>query len=558
MNLTQASYKDIAIGFIKSRHSVRLLIIFCLLGLLLGPFLLRPSETALPDAAARRKLVILTPHNQHVRDELGQAFVREWKNKTGEDIFIDWRIPGGASEIMLYLKSEYAHALEVSLKSKNLANEGEATPGFNPSGKDRQSPLRSRLMESEVGIGIDLLFGGGGYEFSQLAKSGYFVAGDAIAGTGLQGIRKRHPDWFENDVFPERFGGEVYRDHDDLWAGVVLAGFGILSNRDSLARLGIHQPPAEWSDLGKPEFLGQLGLADPSKSGSVAKAFELIIQQAIQSALADRNVQGDPLAEQNALEQGWKEGFRLIQRLAANARYFTDSASKIALEVSRGDAAAGMAIDTYGRTTEDYVRDKGGYSRIAFRVPRHGSVLSADPVAMLRGAPHPDLATGFMNFLLSPSGQALWGLRPGAPGGPGHWALRRLPIRMDFYRQAHVLDRSDPDDDPYRDGGGFVYHPEWTAALFPVIRFLIRNVFVEAHSELQAAYSALKLASMPGDAVALFDDLDAMGLSASRHKILPILKSRDRISQVRLSRQLLEEARARYRRVIELTRLKAR
>lgn len=540
----------------KAVHAQRLLLGLALLGLLLGPFLLRPQSERAPHSDLQRHLIILTPHNQHIRDELGRAFIRHWKQRTGEDVAIDWRIPGGASEIMLYLKAEFAQAFDAYIKRQGHAQGGVAHEQFARSAEGTPSAERQLFLASNVGIGIDLLFGGGAFEFAQLARSGYFDPGDPLKGTGIREVRRQHPEWFREDVFPEHFGGETFRDRDDLWVGVVLAGFGILYNHDSLLRMGVERPPSQWSDLGHPQFLGEIGLADPSKSGSAAKAFELIIQQQIQLAMRMLKASPGSVAEQQAIEVGWQEGFRLIQRLAANARYFSDSATKIALEVSRGDSAAGMAIDTYGRTTQDFVRDDKGRSRIGFQVPKDGSSLSADPIAMLRGAPHPDLATGFIAFVLSPEGQALWGLRPGVAGGPQHAALRRLPIRMDFYRDANRLLRSDPGDDPYRDMKGFVYHPEWTASLFPVIRFLIRNVFVDAHLELQSAYAALKARAMPAEAVAVFDDLDAIGLKVARNEILPVLRRRDRLSEVRLARALLKASRERYLRVKRMSQLR--
>ena len=56
-----------------------------------------------------------------------------------------------------------------------------------------------------------------------------------------------------------------------------------------------------------------------------------------------------PVSYQDAIEQGWIDGVRLMQRIGANARYFTDTSTKIPVDVSMGNAAAGLAIDFYGR-----------------------------------------------------------------------------------------------------------------------------------------------------------------------------------------------------------------
>ena len=48
-----------------------------------------------------------------------------------------------------------------------------------------------------------------------------------------------------------------------------------------LSRLGL-APPHEWVDLTDARYAGALALSDPTKSSSMAKAFENIIQQQMQ------------------------------------------------------------------------------------------------------------------------------------------------------------------------------------------------------------------------------------------------------------------------------------
>ena len=56
-----------------------------------------------------------------------------------------------------------------------------------------------------------------------------------------------------------------------------------------------------------------------------------------------------PLEYQIAISDGWHRGMSELLKIAANARYFTDSSSIVPNDVSRGEAAAGMAIDFYAR-----------------------------------------------------------------------------------------------------------------------------------------------------------------------------------------------------------------
>src|SRR5678815_864274 len=85
---------------------------------------------------------------------------------------------------------------------------------------------------------------------------------------------------------------------------------------------------------------------------------------------------------ERAPAEGWERAMRLLRRMGANARYFTDSASKIPLDVAMGDAAAGMCIDFYGRFQSEGAQPSGttarsGAARLGFATPRGGTAMDA-------------------------------------------------------------------------------------------------------------------------------------------------------------------------------------
>jgi len=296
---------------------------------------------------------------------------------------------------------------------------------------------------------------------------------------------------------------------------------------------GIEQEPASWKDLADPRWFGTLGLADPTKSGSIAKAFETIVQvqcrKAVEAAgfgdkagafeaaiAAARLPPGElpdevPAAYQDAVEQGWVNGLRLLQAIGANARYFTDSASKVPLDVGMGNAAAGLAIDFYGRFEAQVSNHGRGWDAMAYVTPRGESGVSADPISILRGAPRREIAVRFIEYLLSEDGQRLWCYRPGEPGGPEKYALQRFPIRRDFYPSANPAfqasyerhrphttdDLGAPTLDAYRLAEEYVYHPRWTAGHFGLLRDLVRAMCLDAGQELRKAWGAIVAAGGP-------------------------------------------------------------
>lgn len=516
---------------------------------LAGPFFLHQGDP-MDLVRADRHLVVITPHDAQIRAEIGGAFIRKWKADTGETLDIDWRIPGGSSEIIMLLKSEYLAAFRDYFERAGNSWSTEIASGFtnNSSAKVTLAGQEARrtFLNSDVGIGIDVIFGGGASDYQQLADAGYLVAGSPGDDVGFRAIRKHHPDWFNDKVMPSSYSGEQYRDPEDRWVGVLLASFGIIYNTEVYQQLGDLPAPRQWPDLADPRLEGYLALADPTKSGSVAKAFELMIQQQMVEAFdtSDRTVGAD--AERRAIDNGWIKGLQLIQRLAGNARYFTDSAGKIGLEVARGDAAAGMAIDSYGRVLTEFVEHESGSTRVRYVIPARGTSLSVDPVAMLRGAPHPELATAFLSFLLSSEGQKLWALKPGVPDGPKMFALRRFPVRRDIYSSSQPELFTEGKIDPYERISEFVYHPNWTQSLFSALRFMIRVMCIDPHDELREAWQAIIRNGMDEKALAAFHDMDGATLDVIREQVIPILKKRDKISEMALSRQLAARFRAHY------------
>lgn len=530
-------------------------IVFLLLASLVLPFALRPSSPK--SGRAESTLVIITPHNEAIRQEFGLAFARWYQARTGRTVALDWRLIGGTSEIARHLEGEYTAAFKnhwVNTLGRPWSNAvllGFANGALPPDATAPAKEARAAFLASNVGCGIDLFFGGGSYDFIRQAQAGRLVS---------SAVFQSHPEWFTEAVIPPAFAGEPFWDREGRWVGTVLSSFGIIANRDALRRLGVTRPPQAWADLADPRFFGEVALADPTKSGSMAKAFENVIQQQMQRVVAERlagAAQVDDFtrrsAELAAVAEGWCEGLKLIQRIGANARYFTDSAQKVPIDVAAGDCAVGMAIDFFGRQQQEAVRRRGADDRVTYVSPAGGAVASVDPVGLLRGAPHRAVAEAFIEFSLSLDGQKLWNLQPGAPGGPAYFALRRLPVRRDFYAQPGIAAvRSDPDEDPYSAQNRLINQPERTGRLFREMALVIRVMCLDTQPELKRAWKALIAAGMPAEALALFQDLTAVDYAAAQGRIRTALRSANKVDELLLAKELAQKFRTQYQRTVEL------
>ncbi len=534
----------------------RFLIVLALVVTIAVPFVLRPQQESA--AEADDVLVIITPHNEAIRHEYGIGFARWYQARTGRTVAIDWRVIGGTSEIARFLEGEYIASFRhywTNTLGENWTNEVQA--GFH----SRQLPdvapavvqrARAAFLASQVGCGIDIFFGGGTYDFIRQAQAGRLIP---------TRLFETHPEWFSDEVIPREFAGEDYWDTEHRWLGTVLSSYGIIYNRDALARVGITQPPTQWDDLLDPRLIGQVALTDPTKSGSIAKAFENVIQQQMQRRLyALQTEQPDwdeDQREVRAVREGWVAGLQLLQLAAANARYFTDTSQKPPIDVATGNCAMGMCIDFYGRQQAEAVRRRGDSVRVDYVSPPGGSVSSVDPIAILRGVKNSEVAELFIEFVMSMDGQKLWNFEPGTPGGPDHFALRRLPVRRDFYVDEFKPFRSDPEDAPYETPDQLIYRASWTSSLFREMSLIVRIMGFDTHPELVAAWKEILAAGQPAEAMAILQTMDGVDYETASGMFKDTLGSRDKVKEIELAKNLGNQFRDQYRRAVAVARAHA-
>jgi len=395
---------------------------------------------------ADRRLIIVSPHNELVRSEFEAAFEQWHLDAYGEAVDVVWSTPGGTSDIRTILVSQTTAALR------------QGRP---------------------VGGTADLLFGGGSYEFQQLtrpvrvARPG--VAGGTVEASVLEPM-PLEPAFLEALYEADEIGGVPLYDPQGHWYGAALSGFGIVYNRDALRLaydLDADAPiepwePTGWEDLGDHRLRGWLAMVNPSHSGSITTAFDVILQRF-----------------------GWRRGWAVLRRAAANGRYFSASSLRPPLDVGQGEAAMGVCIDFYGRGQAQAVREAGDPDRLGYVDPAGMTSIDPDPIGRLRGAPHPELAERFVRFVLSREGQALWQLPPGATDdglGPRRHALRRLPVRRELYRDPELRPLFIDDVNPYEIAEP-VDDPQSAYRAF--IAPLFSAMAIDGHDELVAAWSAI-------------------------------------------------------------------
>lgn len=397
-----------------------LVLIVVILGV---PFVMRGRGGAAAGDEERLKLIVITPHVTQIRAEFARGFDAWHRREFGEGVKVDFRTPGGTSEIIKQLAAQYSAAFrrgEIAAAETGGAWQFSIAPGV---------------------MDVDVMFGGGSYDHTRLksevkvrpAGAGTDVAMPMSAPAGF--TQEKLDGWYG----PNLIGAETLYDPKQYWLGTALSSFGIVYNRDVLRDLGVAEPTA-FTDMADPRLTGWVALSDPRQSGSITTTMDAIL-----SGL------------------GWEKGWRLLREMSANSRYFTNVSTKPPIDVGQGECAIGLAIDFYGRGQAQSIDGMGSNpeaGRVGYVDPAGSVYVDADPVSILAGGPSPELARRFVEYLLSEEGQAIWQFpsrsdarsadNPAGPDGermgPAEYELRRMPARRVMYEkyESHFIDRVNP------------------------------------------------------------------------------------------------------------------
>ncbi|MDR0679145.1 MAG: ABC transporter substrate-binding protein [Puniceicoccales bacterium] len=468
------------------------------------PFLVRERGRAI-NAATDDTVVILTGHNENLRFELGQGFQKWYKEQTGRTVFVDWRYLGGVSEIVRYLDSVYGNAFRLYWEKElgqpwNGAVQGAFVRRTADSSRwtdPVQREVCKAFYGSDIGSGIDIFFGGGVSEFVIQADRGTIV--DC-------GFLREHPELFCESCIPPRVGDEPLWDGEGRWFGQCLSTLGILCNRAVLAARGLEDKDVgQWAQLTDPRLFGSVALADPTKSSALLKAYETIIQQ--QMLFRERELAGsgqrfssEKERKMQIVGEGWLRGLRTLQLIAANTRYFADAPTKMILDVASGNSAVGIIVDFLGEAQAAFDRSRCGWDRLHFFSPPNGTVVSPDPIAVLRGAPNREVAKLFLEYILGEEGQKIIVFRVGTPGGPIRNELFRPAVNRKVYDKAYAPYRTTGTDDQIQvlERSALTYRPEYTASVYSTLKWMIKFAFMVPHRELVEAWAAILSARTEG------------------------------------------------------------
>lgn len=159
-----------------------------------------------------------------------------------------------------------------------------------------------------------------------------------------------------------------FTDYDGHFTAARLGTLGIAINTDK-----IKTPPAQWSDLLKPEYKGAFAIADPALSGTSYMSVALLEKQF-----------------------GWE----FFEKLRANGARIGKGSGQVIDDTASGELAASLAVDYI---TNDKV-SKGAHMALYYPPEL---LVAPSPVAIFKGSTNLDAAKKFVDYLLSKEAQTL-------------------------------------------------------------------------------------------------------------------------------------------------------
>lgn len=180
-------------------------------------------------------------------------------------------------------------------------------------------------------------------------------------------------------MLPDLYPNAVMDGGQSVGAGFYAVG--LVYNTEVFERNG-WEAPTSWNDLGDPTYRGKVAIGPISGYG-----IEALVMVAKANGGSEINI-----------EPGFTE---FSENIAPNVFAWEGSQATLAQMLQTGEAA----LSVWGNTRVIPLAEQG--APVKFVYPEDGTEQAMTTSCMVNGAPEPELARQFMEYLLSPDGQTI-------------------------------------------------------------------------------------------------------------------------------------------------------
>lgn len=243
--------------------------------------------------------------------------------------------------------------------------------------------LAANEFSKQTGIKVNTSFKGSGETFAQVKAESTNPKGDVwFGGTGdphLQAAEEGLSEVYQSSMMKDLHPWATYQAQISGYktVGIYAGALGFSYNTEVLAKKKI-APPACWADLTKPEFKGDVQMANPAASGTAYTAMATLVQ-----------VFGEDKA------------FDYLKALHKNISNYPKSGTGPVKAVARGEAAVGVSF------MHDVPGEKKNGFPVEMAAPCEGTGYEVGSMSILKGARNIENAKMFYDWALTPDAQKL-------------------------------------------------------------------------------------------------------------------------------------------------------
>jgi iron(III) transport system substrate-binding protein len=171
---------------------------------------------------------------------------------------------------------------------------------------------------------------------------------------------------------------DKFKDKEGFWTGIYVGYLGFVSNQKLLKEKGV-EAPMSWEDLLKPEFKGQVSIANPGSSGTAYTVLATIVQL-----------------------MGEEKGLEYMKKLNGQIKSYEKSGTAPARLAGQGEVMVGLSFLHDGiKYREEGMKD------LVMTAPSEGTGYEIGSVGIIKGGPDQEAAQRFVDYVLTKKGQEL-------------------------------------------------------------------------------------------------------------------------------------------------------
>ena len=274
---------------------------------------------------------------------------------------------------------------------------GQVVTVYSPHGREMLQAFEQRFEALHPGVDVQTIDMGSQEVFDRIRSERANPQADVWWGAPAPLFEQAAGDSLLERFVPTWAGAlpAEAKNPQGLWHGNYLTPEIIAYNSQAVPAA---QAPQDWDDVLDPKWKGKVLIRDPMASGTMRTIFGMIIDRSLRTT-------GDTA-----------QGFAWLRRLDGQTREYVLNPTLLYQKLARQEGV----VTLWDLPDIEMIKAQHNYP-IDYVIPRSGTPLLVDAVAVVRGAPNAEMARQFVEFIGSDAALV-----------PAAREFFRLPARNDF------------------------------------------------------------------------------------------------------------------------------